>query len=141
MNILRSAAGFHSNKFNSYNDAGEWFLKHFHSISSSDESLIQFSVDASDPYQFISKVLCLSDSGEIDLLQIPITQDASASAYQIMAYFLLDHEIAKKTNLIPSVDDRISYIYIFFLEELKDYLLTKYDDSLSDRICSRLTRK
>lgn len=58
-----------------------------------------------------------------------------------MAYFLLDHEIAKKTNLIPSVDNRISDIYIFFLEELMVYLQTKYDDSLSDLICSRFTRK
>lgn len=63
--ILSSAAAFHYKKFNSYNDASEWFLKQFKSIASSDESLIQFSVDASNPYQFISKVICLT-GGQIN---------------------------------------------------------------------------
>lgn len=139
--ILSSAAAFHYKKFLTYNEASEWFSNNFESFKSSDESLIQFSVDASNPYQFISKVLCLKGTGNINLYQIPITQDASASAYQIMAYFLLDFEIAMKTNLIPTDDNRISDIYIFFLEELRDYLRKIYDVNVSSAISSLFTRK
>ncbi|KAK8942998.1 hypothetical protein KSP39_PZI008753 [Platanthera zijinensis] len=47
---------------------------------------------------FISKVLCI-EGGQTDPRNLPITQDASASASQIMSDFLLDTEIAKQTNL------------------------------------------
>lgn len=118
--VLSSAAAFHFKKFFSYDDAHQWYIDQQNG-KFSDESLIQFAVDASDPYQFISKVLCI-EGGNIDPLQIPITQDASASAYQIISDFLLDREIAKKTNLFPDIDDdgeqlRINDIYTFFLAE------------------------
>lgn len=83
-------------------------------MNSSDESLIQFAVDASNPYQFISKVLCI-EGGKTDPRKIPITQDASASAYQIMSFLLLDTEIAKQTNIVPDRNKRINDIDTFFL--------------------------
>lgn len=144
LQILCAAAAFHYKKFISYEDASEWYSEHHELFQSSDESLIKFAVDASHPCQFISKILCLRGGGT-NALSIPITQDASASAYQIMAYFLLDIEIAKKTNLIPSLTPEkkiyINDIYTFFLEELQDYLRPKLDGNVSDLICSRLTRK
>lgn len=145
--VLTSAAAFHYKKFTSYDDAHQWYLDQ-RKIIKSDESLIQFAVDASDPYQFISKVLCIE--GGTDPIKMPITQDASASAYQIMSFLLLDKEIATLTNLIPYVDkksivfmdQKINDIYSFVLESLKDYLSsTTKDHILYNLICSGLTRK
>lgn len=142
--LLFAAAAFHFKKFNSYDEAHQWYLDQIH-MKLSGESLIQVAVDARDPYQFISKALCLEGGGKTNKLQIPITQDASASAYQIISYFLLDKELAKNTNIIPNYDEdnnlRISDIYTVFLDELKVYLQTILDASLYDIICSRLTRK
>jgi hypothetical protein len=49
-----------------------------------------------------------------------ITQDASASAYQIMSFFLLDVVLAKRKNIIPSDDDeekvKIQDVYAYMLE-------------------------
>jgi DNA-directed RNA polymerase len=141
--VLSSAAAFHYKKFISYDDAHQWYLDHKSVINSSDESLIQLAVSASDPYQFISKVLCI-EGGKTDPRRIPITQDASASAYQLMSFFLLDKEIAKHTNLIPAsyvYDQKINDIYTFFLEEIQVYLHNKMTENLLKVICPRLTRK
>lgn len=140
--VLRSAAGFHYKKFDSYDDAHQWYLDQQNLINESDESLIQFALDASDPYQFISKVLCIE--GKTDPTKIPITQDASASAYQIMSFLLLDRRIATLTNLIPDIENdehKIRDIYIYILEKLKDYLSSILKDDMYSIFCSRLTRK
>jgi hypothetical protein len=42
---------------------------------------------------------------------VPITQDASASAYQIVLYLLLNEELAMRTNLIKSPYNKIISIY------------------------------
>ena len=60
----------------------------------------------------------------------PTTQDASASAYQIMSYLLLDHEIATHTNLIPTDHGNIVDIYNFIL-----YFTERIDDDMG---CSNL---
>ena len=145
--VLTSAAAFHYKKFDSYDDAHEWYLDQQNVFNSSDESLIKFAVEASDPYQFISKVLCIED-GKTDPTKIPITQDASASAYQIMSYLLLDKHMANLTNLIPYMDSnerlggqKINDIYSYILENLKDYLSTILKDDINEIICSRITRK
>ncbi|GER39104.1 DNA-directed RNA polymerase [Striga asiatica] len=52
----------------------------------------------------------------------PINQDASSSAYQIMSYFLLNEEMAMRTNLLPSPDGRIQDLYACMLEDIKPYL-------------------
>ncbi|TXG60781.1 hypothetical protein EZV62_012144 [Acer yangbiense] len=41
------------------------------------------------------------------LNKVPLSQDAAASAYQIMSYLLLNIEIGKLTNLIPSQEDEV----------------------------------
>ena len=95
---------------------------------------------ASHPFQFIVNVLSLE--GKTDPNSIPVTQDASSSAYQIMSYLLLDVDLAMRTNLIPS-DGQIKDVYSFFLDELKEFLPTQkeFHPSVSEMICSRLTRK
>lgn len=70
-----------------------------------------------------------------------ITQDGSASAYQIMSYFLLDETMAKRTNLIPSSDGKILDVYSFILEELKEFMKAKLEGNLSTIVCNLLTCK
>ncbi|GKV53287.1 hypothetical protein SLEP1_g59819 [Rubroshorea leprosula] len=99
--FIANAAAFHFKKFDTYEDANQWF--HDQEVNlNSDDRLIKFAGDAKNPYQFISKVLSFGKHGTISPLQIPITQDASASAYQLISCLLLDKELAKHTNLIPN---------------------------------------
>lgn len=100
-------------------------------------------------YQFLANVVFYAYSKDDPMklkdmyLSVPITQDASASAYQIMSYYLLDATMAMRTNLIklPN-DDIIEDIYEDFLDELRSYL----KDSLSSnpsllKVTDVLTRK
>lgn len=49
-------------------------------------SLINLASDAKRPFQFLSNMVLLAQSKDYDSIKcIPITQDASASAYQIMS--------------------------------------------------------
>lgn len=73
--------------------------------------------------------------------RIPITQDASASAYQILSFFLLDETMAKRTNLIPSDDGKIQDIYSNILEELKEFMTVELENNLSTIVCEQLNRK
>lgn len=64
--------------------------------------------------------------------KLPFFKDASASAYQIMSYFLLDESMAKRTNLIPSDDGQIQDVYEFFREELVKFIKEEiYDENSS----------
>lgn len=47
-----------------------------------------------------------------------------------MYYILLDAEIAKKTNLIPTGKNRFSDISNIFIDELQGFLRTQYDYGL-----------
>lgn len=146
--MITSAAAFHFKKFTSNIAAFEWmskqgiiFMNDESITTNDDESIIKFAVDASNPFQFMSKVISFRDDCVIGIEQLPIFQDASASAYQIMSIFLLDKKIAEHTNLIPS--DQIQDIYTYFLEELKNYLViySSFDPSFVNIICERFTRK
>lgn len=99
---------------------------------------------AKRPFQFLANMRAIANRKPEVLNKIPITQDASASAYQIMSYFLLDETMAKRTNLIASSDDsdddEIQDVYAFMLEELKEYLKAVLDNSLSNVVCEHLTR-
>lgn len=120
-------------------------------IPALNRDLLKLSVDAKRPFQFISNVL-LINFGDIGggqynvkkfkyMYNTPITQDASASAYQIMSYFLLDEELAKRTNLIPSGDGQIRDVYIYILDELKKFLSKELDPPLSTIVSENLNRK
>lgn len=115
MDIISSSAAFKYKKLNLYDDALQWYKENQSLIYTSDESLISFDKDARDPYQFIAKVLCTDRVQELN--GIPITQDAADSAYQIMSYFLLNEEMARRTNLIPSPDGQIQDVYMNLLKQ------------------------
>lgn len=88
-----------------------------------------------------SEDMLIRRSQSQSLCSIPITQDASASAYQIMSYFLLDAEIATRTNLIPNKEGIIKDIYQYIREELIYYLEGKLESNLFKEVKNQLTRK
>lgn len=118
------------------NKAINWFYEEFNRI-------MKDIYMAKHPFQFLSYLYALSYGGGC---YIPITQDASASAYQIMSYFFLDEILGMKTNLLPSKDGNINDIYSFILEELKEFLKKELleesqDPRLSDIVCKEFDRK
>lgn len=153
-NMLFASSSFHYAKFSTYEDAIHWSISSRAFYTNKDtglldqKCLINFAVGASNPFQFIRTILCI-ELNSPDARSIPITQDASASAYQLMSYFLLDTKLAEHTNLIPSKTNNvcINDIYTFFLDELKKYLPTNklfnedLNPDLYEIICSRIARK
>lgn len=74
--------------------------------------------------------------------RIPITQDATASAYQIMSYLLLNEEMARRTNLIPHPEGKIQDVYTYLLQDLKEFMHHRIKDKLLIEIMeSKLDRK
>lgn len=136
---LACAAAFKYSKFLSLDDADKWYNDHRSLMVASDSSLIQFAVQASDPFQFIAKVLC--NERTYDYIRVPVTQDASASAYQIMSYLLLNQKMGRQTNLIPSPDGQIQDVYLRLQEELKEFLTRRLNPTMYAIIESLLTRK
>ncbi|CAK9168447.1 unnamed protein product, partial [Ilex paraguariensis] len=71
----------------------------------SEESFIHLALQASDPFQFLAKVLSNERVSDLErirgLNRVPATQDASASAYQIRSYLLLNAEMGRRMNLLP----------------------------------------
>ena len=138
--IVASAAAFKYKKFYLYDEALQWYKEKQNLIYASDESLISFAKGASDPFQFIAKALC--NDGVQEYNRIPITQDAAASAYQIMSYLLLNEEMARRTNLIPHPDGKIQDVYTYLLQDLKVFLHHRINDKLKMEIIeSKLDRK
>lgn len=143
--ILQSMA-FHYQSFVSDDEAYIWSKKYISNLSCK-KKVIEDARDARRPFQFLAhfigyKYAYANLKARSILASFPITQDASASAYQIMSYFMLDNTMAKRTNLIPSVDDEIQDVYTFFLEELKEFMIAELENkNLSTIVCELLTRK
>jgi DNA-directed RNA polymerase len=128
---------FYKKSFDYLSVSAKYFLEEvvnkFEAGSSFEEVGFPLAQDAKHPFQLLSRIKLSCDyiinkSGERIMDSIPITQDASASAYQIMSFFLLDKKMAMSTNLIlPSLGDKgkIYDIYSSMLNDLKPYLLTK----------------
>lgn len=150
LNKVCTSTAFHFKSFVSEDAALKWFKLFSRKTSyiTKKTKAIKFAREAKNPFQFLSNLL-VSTPKEKDqtpdiaqILKHPIFQDASASAYQIMSYFLLDESMAKRTNLIPSGDGQIHDIYTYFLEELKDYIEKEFwDEELGKILISLLTRK
>lgn len=138
-NDLACAASFKYKKFSDFDEALKWYKEHHSMMHDSKESLMKFSVEASEPFQFLSKELCIDSV--YDYNRLPVSQDASASAYQIMSYLLLNEKIGMRTNLLPSSDGQIQDLYKCLLEELKEFLLKRLDRNKYTIIESKLTRK
>ncbi|XP_022870683.1 uncharacterized protein LOC111389928 [Olea europaea var. sylvestris] len=141
--FLQSMA-FHYQSFVSDDEAYKWSHKYLLNLSSKNQ-IIEDARDARRPFQFLAYIIGYNFAVQNNLsilATFPITQDASASAYQIMSYFMLDNTMAKRTNLIPSVDDKIQDVYTFFLEELKEFMIAELENkNLSTIVCELLTRK
>ena len=135
INTFIIAAAFHYKSFLSVNEAEDWCNNKLQQIINDP---FKNSIEAKRPFQFLSNITGFQNKF---FMNIPITQDASASAYQIMSYFLLDESLAKRTNLIPSSDGNIQDIYSFILEELKEFMKAELNNNLSTIVCNLLTRK
>lgn len=133
-----ASAAFHYKSFVSVDEAMEWLNYNISQISDNPYVIAQ---DAKHPFQFLANIKGLAAKKLNVLTNTPITQDASASAYQIMSYLLLDDTLAKRTNLIPSSDGKIQDIYSFILEEVKEFMKAELDGNLSTIVCNLLTRK
>lgn len=139
---LSISASFKYKKFDNYNEALTWYndvvkMNYHHN----DKKLIQFAAEGSDPFQFISKVLTIRDESLTHKLWLhPVTQDASASAYQIMSYLLLNIKMAKLTNLIPNKNGLIEDMYLSLRKELIQFLKDKFPENTYKIIEKYLTR-
>ncbi|KAL8553268.1 hypothetical protein ACS0TY_001800 [Phlomoides rotata] len=159
-----ACAAFHYQKFSTYYDAMMFIGNRFHDIKENipDNGLkvkdhlylvyLEFAKNAAseakNPFQFLSLLqgflYCNDLRKEEAILHMnsyPITQDASASAYQIMSYFMLDETMGLRTNLIPSKDALIQDIYDFFRMELLSFLKDELDEHVYTSIESFFTRK
>lgn len=76
-------------------------------------------------------------------LSLPLTQDASTSAYQIMSYLLLDLDLGKRTNLIYERDSykKIEDLYASLLDEVRGYFKSGLDPDTYEAVQAKLTRK
>ena len=123
-----TAGGFHGRSFTSNEDAHRYFytelveLESFgskdmecnelrpsvHECKNRDQALVMYSLGAKHPFQYMMFLWGPIQKCSLEYYYcVPITQDASASAYQIISYLLLDVTMAQKTNLImgsPSGD-------------------------------------
>ena len=132
------AAAYHYKSFPSENDAIQFMLN----FIDEDKNPVELSRDAKRPFQFLSIIVGIQHINETNVIsKLPITQDASASAYQIMSYFMLDESMAKRTNLIQSKDGQIQDVYTYFLEELREFMKEEMEINLSTIVISLLTRK
>nr|YP_009861459.1 ORF312 [Mirabilis himalaica]QKN19356.1 ORF312 [Mirabilis himalaica] len=141
-----SAFAFHYKSFESYDNCIEWFMQELYDLINNNDSnpdperLYKLYRFAKRPFQYLSHFLRWNEDYECHLT--PITQDASASAYQIMSYLLLDEFLAEKTNLIPSLDGKIQDVYSYISNELKSFLKDELvDNNLSSIVCNNLDRK
>ncbi|KAL8125465.1 hypothetical protein AgCh_012956 [Apium graveolens] len=156
MNLLKSfieASSFHYKGFTNYSNGLKWFADYISSSLNDNNTLIEKARDAKKPLQLLSCAVALNDVDERPpergpdifqyLIYYPITQDASASAYQLMSYFLLDKSLAQNTNLIaPDNDDNIQDLYEYLLEDMKVFIKETYKkDSLILTVGENLTRK
>lgn len=112
----------------------------------SQTEIIQLAAEAKNPFLFIVHALRfqrLYKSRQFaDVADIPISMDASSSAYQIISFFLLDKDIAQRTNLLGGGDgDTIHDLYSSLISPLSSYLKENLDEPLGKLVAESLTRK
>lgn len=133
------------NQFSSLDTSLKWYNKTKESLNmKSDKSFIEFARKARDPFQFLAKFLSNERVCDLERLRylnrVPVTQDASASAYQIMSDFLLDAEIGRRTNLLPSSSNEIQDLYLCLNNELKVFFHSRLSQDKYAIVKSKLTR-
>ena len=133
------ATVYHYKSFPSYIDAITWALDNMEDMCNKP---YEYACQAKRTFQFLANIIAFRNEDSNVIARTPMTQDASASAYQLMSYFLLDESIARKTNLIPPQgNNTINDIYQYMLCELKEFLPNELDGNLSKVVCDLLTRK
>ena len=103
------------------------------------KEFIKFASESKDPFLFISMFLHSHINADYSIYtKIPISMDASSSAYQIMSYLLLNKDLAKRTNWISisSIQD----LYGSLLDDIKSELRSSLDKDIADIACKHLTR-
>jgi len=76
-------------------------LEKFNKNPSLIKEMVELAANALKPFQFLAARLVHIDfPKEYRLTRIPISMDASSSAYKIMSYFLVEKDLASRTNLI-----------------------------------------
>lgn len=81
-------------------------------------------------------------SGDIKALdEIPVSMDASSSAYQIMSFLLLDEDFARRTNLIGGDGDTILDLYTSLIDPLASFLKENLNEPLGEVVAEKLSRK
>jgi hypothetical protein len=120
-----------------------------HCIRSEDQSyvspteIINLAESSKNPFLFMAASIIRLQryhiSGELKQIdEIPIT---SSSAYQIMSFFLLDEDLAQRTNLIKGDGETIQDLYTSLIEPLSAFLKSDLKTPLGEVVASRLTRK
>lgn len=141
-----TTAAFQNKSFRSESDALQWVSSQRDEIDSwenrpysewrdsvkectnTDQLLIHYSMGSKNPFQYLMYLWGYMHNRDslYYYFQAPIIQDASASAYQIMSYLLLNVPMAKRTNLIVDsaneAEQRIEDVYTQILHEFKAFL-------------------
>lgn len=139
-----SSIAFYYKKHESIFKSLEWFHENDDLIRSPASKLIKnlSKQEVKKPFQFLASCQAYVLNDETLIKELPITQDASASAFQIMSFFLLDYQMAQLTNLIPNEENIILDIYTYIKEILLNTIentsLLNEDDKKIIRI--QLTR-
>jgi DNA-directed RNA polymerase len=135
------SAASHYKSFYSIKESMEWFSNILEKYKNNNKvkEFIQFSSFGKNPFQFISMFQHYSFNAEESIFaNIPISMDASSSAYQIMSYLLFNKDLAKRTNLITG--SSIQDLYSSLLEDISNELKSSLDKDLADIVCKNLTR-
>jgi len=145
---LVCAAYAHYKTPTSVTESYEWLNQH--GFTSSDPSavspgtIIDLASKSKNPFLFIAHVIRLKRlhiGGNEPMGSIPISMDASSSAYQILSYFLLNEDLAERTNLIGGDGEKIQDLYTSLIEPLSEYLKGKLSEPLREVVPKRITRK
>ena len=106
----------------------------------SSELLCLHAYRARNPFKFMAAWQVITNmkdgdpNGEFYLYRFPHQLDASASAYQLISYFLFNQEMAESTNLIidRDLESGIQDIYSNIYNGLKSYISNKEDSNSAD---------
>jgi len=145
---LVCAAYAHYKSPTSITSSYQWLIQHC--IRSEDHSsvtpteIIDLASESKSPFLFIASVnrfLRQHLRGDLPIDSTPISMDASSSAYQILSYFLLDEDLAQRTNLIGGDGDTIQDLYTSLIDPLSAYLQKGLTPPLGEVVSTRITRK
>lgn len=148
-NIVRNfgvSTVFHLRKWNSYEDSLECCASHANLMN--DPSFLSVAIFehinyARHPFQYLSACVTwfdyVNNMNSDDMLCTPLSQDASASAYQMLSYFLLDIDMGIHTNLITDSsmeNPQILDIYDFMLGNLISHIEEDEVLQMAEKVCS-----